>query len=141
AWQVRIKRTDAGGNLHRINRTFPYDPAAPSTHPHSQAAVKKKAEAFAAAERAALHVEKRPAADLLEAQTLGLWVERYATEICHQKKGSANDARLLRLFLQRFPALCRRPVPTLTAMDFGMNSTNSVGRVLDLDYFLAPATI
>lgn len=72
---------------------------------------------------------------------MGLWVERYATEICPEKKGGANDARLVRLFAQRFPALCRRPVSTLTAKDFGMNSPNGVGKVLDRDYFLAPATI
>lgn len=141
AWQVRIKRTDAGGNLHRINRTFPYDPAAPSKHPHSQAAVKKRAEAFAAVERAALHVEKRPASDLLEAQNLGVWLERYAIEICPHKKGGANDARQVRLIRHRFPALCNRPVSTLTSMDFGMNTPSGIGKVLDQQYLLEPATI
>lgn len=141
SWQVRIKRQDAAGHIHRINRTFPYDAAATTASPHSRAAVFKQAAAFAATERAALHVEKRPASDLLAAQTLGTWLERYENDICPRKKGGAGDARICRLVRERFPRLCARPVQKLTSQDFGMTSPQGMGRVLDQHYMLAPATI
>lgn len=141
AWQVRIKRQDAAGHTHRIHRTFPYAGEVPAADPMSRAAVFKQAAAFAAAERAALHVEKRPAADLLGAQTLGGWLERYEEDVCPRKKGGAGDARTCRLLRERFPQLCSRPVETLTPQDFGLTSTHGMGRVLERDYLLAPATI
>ncbi|WP_236509173.1 hypothetical protein [Stenotrophomonas sp. PA-6-5C] len=48
AWQVRVKRQDAAGNIHRINRTFPYNKLSASVAADSRAAVFKHAAAFAA---------------------------------------------------------------------------------------------
>lgn len=141
SWQVRIKRQDASKQIHRINRTFPYDANAPSSSAHSREAVYKKAIAFAAAERAALHVEKRPTTALLGTQTLGAWLQRYEEEICPRKKGGDNDARICRQLRARFPTLCARPAQSLLPQDFGSTAKHGVARVLDEQYFLAPATI
>lgn len=141
SWQVRIKRLDASKQIHRINRTFPYDINAPAASPHSREAVHKKAAAFAAAERAALHVEKRPTTALLETQTLGAWMQRYEDEICPRKKSGDGDRRTSRQLRARFPKLCARPAQSLLPQDFGSTSKHGVARVLDEQYFLAPSTI
>lgn len=141
AWQVRLKRQDAGGHLHRINRTFPYVSDVPSVSPHSREAVFKQAVAYASAQRAALHVEKRPATDLLAAQTLGLWLERYEDEVCPRKKGGTRETSVCQLLRERFPKLCTRPVQSLTPQDFSSASRLGMARVLEEDYSLAPATV
>ncbi|KIP86777.1 MULTISPECIES: site-specific integrase [unclassified Stenotrophomonas] len=140
AWQVRVKRQDAAGNIHRINRTFPYNKLSASVAADSRAAVFKHAAAFAASERAALHVEKRPASDLLGTQTLSKWIDRYIAEICPKKKAGKGDERLLRSIQERFPKLCNRPVADLLPRDFGMTSLG-MGHTLDETYLLAPATV
>ncbi|MBH1829991.1 site-specific integrase [Stenotrophomonas maltophilia] len=139
AFQVKIKRKDAAGNLHAINRTFPYSEA-------TRAKALAQAEAFASSERAALHEEKQPASNLMGNQNLGVWIERYISEVLSlkakdgKKKGSDNDARLLRLLAQRFPATFSKPVGKLTPQDFGL-ANGGMARSLEDDYYLAPATI
>ncbi|MCO7473074.1 tyrosine-type recombinase/integrase [Stenotrophomonas maltophilia] len=133
AWQVKIKRKDAAGNLHTINRTFPYSEA-------TRAKAQAQAEAFASAERAALHEEKQPASSLLGNQTLGAWIDRYILEVCPLKKGGDGDARLLRLVKERFPATCSKPVGKLQPQDFDL-SDGGMAHSLQEDYELAPATI
>ncbi|MEN1994144.1 tyrosine-type recombinase/integrase [Stenotrophomonas bentonitica] len=133
AWQVKIKRKDAAGNLHAINRTFPYSEA-------TRAKALAQAEAFASAERAALHEEKKPASSLLGNQTLGAWIDRYILEVCPLKKGGDGDARLLRLVKERFPVTCSKPVGKLQPQDFDL-SDGGMAHSLQEDYHLSPATI
>lgn len=140
SWQVRISGQDASGHTHRISRTFPYNAQADAKAPDSRAAILKQAAAFAAAERAALHVEKRPASGLLRNQSLNGWIERYIEEVCPTKKAGNGDADALRLMQQRFPNLCSRGVETLTPKDFGMEKLG-FARVLYDDYLLSEASI
>ncbi len=138
---MRVRRRDAAGQFHGISRTFPYAADMPAHSELSRAAVFKQAAAWAAQERAALHVEKRPDADRLAMQTLGGWLERYEDEICPGKKGGSKEQSICRLLRERFPKLCARAVTELRAPDFGGTGRSSVVAVLRDEYGLAPATI
>lgn len=137
---VRISGQDASEHTHRINRTFPYNAQADAKVPDSRAAILKQAAAFATAERAVLHVGKKPASGLLRNQSLNGWIERYIEELCPTKKAGKGDADALRLMQQRFPNLCSRRVESLTPKDLGMEKLG-FARVLYDDYLFSEASI
>lgn len=118
SWQVKVRRQDAAGQRHSLARSFPYDPAQPAHHPHSRASVFTQAAAWAANERAALRIAKRPARDLIEGQTLGAWLERYEAEEVPSKKGAVQERSICRIIRDDFPELCARPVAELRPADF-----------------------
>lgn len=125
AWQVRISRRDAGGRVHKISRWFPYDPIAPVTARHGKSKARDDAAAFAAHERAALRIEKRAAPELLQAQTLGRWIDDYETAQYLDpapgrkvKKGEKQERSTLRRLREDYPDLLSKPVADLTPQDF-----------------------
>lgn len=141
AWQVRIARKDAAGVLHKIARWFPYDPAAPSLSPHGKRAQHDAAAAFAAVQRVALRIEKRPAAAALKEQTLGRWCDEYEREQFDQptptrrkKKGEAQERSILHMLRTGQTALLAKPAANLTALDFGLTEAGLRGRMLKAGY-------
>jgi integrase len=140
AWQVRITRKDAAGFAHKINKTFPFDPTAPALSETGRRTVFDKAKAFAEAERAALRIEKRPAAQLTKEQTLARWLERYGREVSAKKKGKAQEDSIIKRLTEDYPDLCARPVAELTAADFiGAEATSLESRMTAAGY--KPKTI
>ena len=137
AWQVRITRKDAAGRIHKINKTLPFDPSAPALSETGRRTVFDQAKAYAETERAALRIEKRPAAHLKKAQTLGLWLERYGREISARKKGAAQEESVIKRLIEDYPDLCTRPAADLTASDFvgtGEESTSLEKRMTVAGY-------
>lgn len=140
AWQVRISRKDKAGHIHKINKTYQFDPAAPSLSETGRRTVFDQAKAYAEQERAALRIEKRPAAHLAKAQTLARWLERYGREVSVRKKGKAQEESIIKRLTEDYPDLCARPAAELTAADFiGAESTSLESRMTGAGY--KPKTI
>ncbi len=139
AWQVKIARSDAAGRLHRINKTFPYDPAARPSHPHSRTSRFHEAAAFASAERSALRVERRALPETRQAQTLAAWLDRYETEETPKKKSAVGERSTLSRLREMFRDLLARPVLDLKPGDFVGHDARSVQGRMESIY--APATI
>jgi integrase len=134
-WQVKISRKDAAGRLHKITRSFPYDRAVPAGHPHSRSKARDDAAAFATKERAALRIEKRPAPELVSAQTLGGWLSEYQRDQFDEpppgrrrKKGEEQERSVINSLRGQFPDLLAKPASDLTALDFH-SALGLVGRM------------
>lgn len=136
AWQVKLSRRDASGRVHKIHRWFPYDPVAPTLSRHGKSKVRDDAAAFAAQERAALRIEKRPAPELIQSQTLGRWLDDYETAQYLDpapgrkvKKGEKQERSVLKRLREDYPDLLAKPVLELTAQDFDTTATGLVGKM------------
>lgn len=129
-WQVRMTLADRHGVQHRIGRWFAYDANATASSPHSRTTRLREASAFAAAERAALRIEKRPRSQTTDQQTLRKWLDDYEAQVTPRKK-SANRERStlsqLRMFLAEF---LDRPIVALTSHALvGVSPTSLTSRM------------
>jgi integrase len=112
---------------------------------HGRSKVKDDAAAFAAHERAALRIEKRPAPELVSSQTLGGWLVEYVRDQFDeppagrkQKKGEAQERSIINRLRADYPDLLAKPAAELKALDFH-TSAGLVGRMERAGY--KPKTI
>jgi integrase len=135
-WQVRIRRSDASGKLHLINRSFPYDAEAGGGQARSRAAVFALAATWAAKESAAFKFDGKPASSQIAGETLGGWLTRYAAEFSPPKKSYRSERSVVSVLTNRYAALCQRQPDALSSADF-VGRTDSLVAWMTADEYSA----